>query len=63
MAVACRSALSSLGLELLSHLDGDRAQALNLFGHAKQVASLAETFGAGGLPGGMASAPEQAPRR
>lgn len=33
-----------LGLELLSHLDGDRDQALNLFGHAKQVASLAQVL-------------------
>jgi AcrR family transcriptional regulator len=50
-----------LGLELLSHLDGDRTRALNLFDHAKQVASLAEAFGVGGLPGKVAPTPEQAP--
>jgi AcrR family transcriptional regulator len=50
-----------LGLELLTHLDGDRAQALNLFDHAKRFASLAEAFGVGGLSGDMASTPEQAP--
>jgi AcrR family transcriptional regulator len=29
-----------LGLEMLSHLDGDRAPALALFGHAEQLASF-----------------------
>jgi AcrR family transcriptional regulator len=31
-----------LGLEMLSHLDGDAQPALNLFAHAKQLASLFE---------------------
>jgi AcrR family transcriptional regulator len=34
-----------LGLEMLSHLDGDRARALALFHHAKQLAALAEALG------------------
>ncbi len=34
-----------LGLELLSHLDGDQAQALKLFDHAKQLAGLADSSG------------------
>jgi AcrR family transcriptional regulator len=34
-----------LGLELLSHLDGDRAAALSLFERAKQVAPLVEVLG------------------
>ena len=36
-----------LGLEMLSHLDGDRAPALALFAHAKQLAGL---FGALPVP-------------
>jgi hypothetical protein len=31
-----------LGLEMLSHLDGDAEPALALFAHAKQLASLVE---------------------
>ena len=38
-----------LGLELLSHLDGDQAQALKLFDHAKQLAGLADSSGIGGM--------------
>jgi AcrR family transcriptional regulator len=34
-----------LGLEMLSHLDGDRSQALLLFRHAGQLAPLLELFG------------------
>jgi hypothetical protein len=33
-----------LGLEMLSHLDGDTQPALNLFAHAKQLASLFESM-------------------
>src|SRR5664280_2619747 len=33
-----------LGLEMLSHLDGDSDPALALFGHAKQLASLVEAM-------------------
>jgi len=33
-----------LGLEMLSHLDGDAEPALNLFAHAKQLASLFEAM-------------------
>jgi hypothetical protein len=33
-----------LGLEMLSHLDGDRANALALFERAKQLATLFGTF-------------------
>jgi len=33
-----------LGLEMLSHLDGDRAPALALFEHAKQLAGLFSAF-------------------
>ena len=35
-----------LGLEMLAHLDGDRAPALALFDRARQLAALLETFGA-----------------
>jgi hypothetical protein len=31
-----------LGLEMLTHLDGDRSRALGLFAHAKNLASLLE---------------------
>ena len=34
-----------LGLELLAHLDGDRAPALALFERARQLAALVEMFG------------------
>lgn len=34
-----------LGLEMLSHLDGDRTRALALFHRAKQLAALAEALG------------------
>jgi AcrR family transcriptional regulator len=34
-----------MGLEMLSHLDGDRAPALALFAHAQRVAALFEGFG------------------
>jgi AcrR family transcriptional regulator len=33
-----------LGLEMLTHLDGDRARALGLFAHAKNIAALLEAF-------------------
>jgi AcrR family transcriptional regulator len=36
-----------LGLELISHLDGDRSQALALFDRARQFASLADLFAGG----------------
>ena len=36
-----------LGLEMLTHLDGDRARALGLFAHAKTLAAL---FGAATAP-------------
>ena len=36
-----------LGLELLSHLDGDRAPALALFDRARQFATLADLIAAG----------------
>jgi AcrR family transcriptional regulator len=44
-----------LGLELLANLDGDRAQAIALFGRARMLAGLLEMTGA--LPG--LPAPEQ----
>jgi AcrR family transcriptional regulator len=44
-----------LGLELLANLDGDRAQAIALFGRARMLAGLLEMTGA--LPG--MPAPEQ----
>jgi AcrR family transcriptional regulator len=47
-----------LGLELLTHLDGDRAPALTLFDHAKQLAALVEALGVGGMS--AAAAPTQA---
>lgn len=34
-----------LGLELLSHLDGDRTQAMALFGRARQLAALIDVLG------------------
>jgi AcrR family transcriptional regulator len=34
-----------IGLEMLSHLDGDRAPALALFGHARQLAALFDGIG------------------
>jgi AcrR family transcriptional regulator len=36
-----------LGLEMLSHLDGDQAPALALFAHAKQLAGLLSALGGG----------------
>ena len=33
-----------LGLEMLTHLDGDRARALGLFAHAKTLATLLEAL-------------------
>ncbi len=39
-----------LGLELLSHLDGDRTSALALFDHAKQLAPLVEALGGMAAP-------------
>jgi hypothetical protein len=33
-----------LGLEMLTHLDGDRARALGLFAHAKHLAGLLEAL-------------------
>jgi AcrR family transcriptional regulator len=40
-----------LGLEMLSHLDGERAPALALFSHAKRLAGLLESL-TGPMPGG-----------
>ena len=34
-----------LGLEMLSHLDGDRARALGLFAHAQRLAGLLQALG------------------
>jgi AcrR family transcriptional regulator len=42
-----------IGLEMLSHLDGDRAPALALFGHARQLATLFDSIGV--LPGSSGS--------
>ena len=39
-----------LGLEMLTHLDGDRARALGLFAHAKTLASLLEALATGPTP-------------
>ncbi len=33
-----------LGLEMLTHLDGDRSRALALFAHAKNLAALLEAL-------------------
>ena len=56
-----------MGLEMLSHLDGDRAPALALFAHAKRLAALFEGFGGSNLltaapqtPAGV-PLPEEAP--
>lgn len=46
-----------LGLEMLTHLDGDRAPALALFDHARQLAVLFENLG--GWPG--TTKPKEAP--
>jgi hypothetical protein len=35
-----------LGLEMLSHLDGDQAPALNLFSHARVLAGFFDTLSA-----------------
>ena len=45
-----------LGLEMLSHLDGDRSPALALFDRAKQVAALLAAFGGPVAAGGPAAA-------
>ncbi len=50
-----------LGLELLTHLDGDRVPAVSMFDHAKQLAALAEALGVGGLLGATAPTPTEAP--
>jgi AcrR family transcriptional regulator len=39
-----------LGLEMLSHLDGDRVRALGLFAHAKNLAGLLEALAAAPPP-------------
>ena len=49
-----------LGLDLLAHLGGDRAPALELFDHAKQFAALVELLGIGGLPTTTAPAAKDA---
>jgi len=49
-----------LGLELLTHLGEDRAPALALFDHAKQLATLVEVLGVSGLPATTAPAPKEA---
>jgi AcrR family transcriptional regulator len=45
-----------LGLEMLSHLDGDRSPALSLFDRAKQVAAVLAAFGGPVGPTGSAAA-------
>lgn len=50
-----------LGLELLTHLGGDRAPALALFDHATTLASLAGVLDVGGLPATTTSTPKEAP--
>jgi AcrR family transcriptional regulator len=40
-----------LGLEMLNHLDGDRARALGLFAHAKTLATLLEALAPAPAPG------------
>jgi AcrR family transcriptional regulator len=40
-----------LGLEMLTHLDGDRTRALDLFAHAKNLAALLEAFAPTSVPG------------
>ncbi len=50
-----------LGLELLSHLDGDTVPALSLFDHAKPLTALAEASGVGRLIGATALTPKVAP--
>ncbi len=49
-----------LGLELLSHLDGDRAPALALFDRARQLAALADLV-TGAAPSPPAPTPSPAP--
>ncbi len=49
-----------LGLEMLAHLDGDRAAALALFERARQLAALLQAFGAVPEPV-REPAPEHAP--
>ncbi|MGO8824808.1 MAG: TetR/AcrR family transcriptional regulator [Acidimicrobiales bacterium] len=39
-----------LGLEMLTHLDGDRSRALGLFGHAKNLAGLLDALGSPSSP-------------
>lgn len=39
-----------LGLEMLTHLDGDRARALGLFAHARNLAGLLEALGPASIP-------------
>ncbi len=48
-----------LGLELLSHLDGNQAAALSLFDRAKQLAALIQLLGVGGMF--PATTPRRAP--
>jgi AcrR family transcriptional regulator len=50
-----------LGLELLAHLDGDRAPALTLFDHARQLATLAENLGIGTRPEPTITTPKETP--
>jgi AcrR family transcriptional regulator len=49
-----------LGLELLTHLDGDPDPALRLFDQAKQLAALAESLGVGGRPDATFPTPDRA---
>jgi hypothetical protein len=46
-----------LGLELLSHLDGDRTPALRLFERARQLAAFADLIT--GTASGAPEAPEE----
>jgi AcrR family transcriptional regulator len=50
-----------LGLEMLSHLNGDQEPAQRLFGHAEQLVGLLALFGAGGEERTSGNATEEAP--
>ena len=48
-----------LGLELLSHLEGNREASQSLFDHAKRLTVIAEALGAGGMLGAVAPGPKE----
>jgi AcrR family transcriptional regulator len=50
-----------LGLELLSHLDGDRTRALALFDRARQLATLADLVSGTSAPAMTSNASEEEP--